>query len=106
MLKPGRAPRRADGADDCVDSFAPVDSPHAHRWAISDGPDPNNATQGYEARCMRCGLHVVSMVRRVGLALAATLHVAGYRINGATHVVSPSAREPYSPAKHGRCAPA
>lgn len=91
--------------DVVVDSFKAVDDPRAHRWAISDGPDPADASKGYEARCERCGLHVVAMVRRVGLSLEAQLFVAGYRVNGALHVVTPAAREPYSPSKHGRCAP-
>ena len=99
----GRA--HGDDARDFFESFKPVDSPHDHRWVISDGPDPADKARGYEARCERCGLHVVAMVRAVGLSIGATLYVSGYRINGAIHVAAPSSREPYAPAKHGRCAP-
>lgn len=91
--------------DVVVDSFKAVDDPRAHRWAISDGPYPADASKGYEARCDRCGLHVVAMVRRAVLTIDAALFVAGYRINGAIHVVTPASREPYSASKHGRCAP-
>jgi len=101
--QPGHA--HDDDARDFFDSFKPVDDPRAHRWAISDGPDPADKARGYEARCERCGLHVVAMVRAVGLSIGATLYVSGYRINGAIHVVAPASREPYAPAKHGRCAP-
>lgn len=97
----GRADPDPDA--DFYDGFVPVAEKGAHRWAVSDGPDAADATKGYAARCQACGLHVVAMVRLVGRALAAELLVAGYRIHGAIHVVTPAAREPYAPAKHGRC---
>lgn len=103
--RPGHTHNAVDDADDFADSFRPVDDPRAHRWAIADSPDPADPTRGYEARCERCGLHVVAMVRLVGLSLDAKILVSAYRIGGALHVVTPAAREPYAPAKHGRCAP-
>lgn len=104
--RPGHAhgDGRADPDADFYDSFVAVPEKGAHRWVVSDGPDAADATRGYAARCEACGLHVVAMVRLVGRALSAEILVAGYRIGGAIHVVTPAAREPYAPKKHGRCA--